>query len=213
MMKNKTIAVLVGWVCMCGSSPADPEPLPAQLQVSFTQGASDTWNIDFQGVEHRVYFIQWSLDLVAWHFAPFMEFGTDPEPYGIKTEGASKFFVRLVYYDDPTIDSLEQAMNADFDKDGVSNIDEVTVLETNPLRFATNGGGVGDGDQDFDGDGISNADEVALGLDPGVVNTGGGTGSQAVDYAYDDTNRLIGITSPVSTKTYQLDPEGNIGGQ
>ncbi len=212
-MSTKTkmkFAALAAWLCLGGVSSADPIPLPPQAQVSFTQGSSNTWNIDFQGSEHRIYFVQWSLDLVTWHFAPFMEFGTAPEPYGIQTEGASKFFVRLTYYDDPNIETLEQAMNADFDKDGVSNIDEVTTLGTNPFLFATNGGTIGDGDQDWDGDGISNADEVALGLDPGTPNTGGSTGSATVDYAYDDTNRLTGVTSPVSTETYDLDPEGNI---
>ncbi|QJE95268.1 hypothetical protein [Luteolibacter luteus] len=211
-MKDK-LAILMGWICLCDLALADPVPLPPQRQLSFTAGSSGTWNIDFDGSENRIYFVQWSLDLVTWHFAPFMEFGVDPEPYGVQTEGASKFFVRLAYYDDSSIESLAQAMNADFDNDGVSNMDEVTSLGTSPLLFATNGGSVGDGAQDWEGDGISNADEVSLGLDPGTPNTGGSTGSATVDYAYDDTNRLIGVTSVVSTKTYQLDPEGNIEGQ
>lgn len=208
------ISAAVVSLCPFGVALADPLSLPPQAQVSFTEGSSGTWNIDWVGGdEHRIFFVQWSLDLVTWHFAPFMEFGIDPEPYGIQTEGASKYFVRLLYYDDPEIETLEQAMNADFDKDGVSNINEVTILGTNPMIFATNGGSIGDGDQDFDFDGISNAIEIALGLDPGVSNTSSGSGMAQVQYGYDDNNRLTGITSPVSTKTFDLDEESNVKGQ
>jgi hypothetical protein len=191
---------------------ADPPPLPPQPQPTFTEVAQGAWKLDWNGVAGRTYFIQTSTDLVTWHYQPVMAFG---DGVWTTTLGSSspKYFVRLFYCDDPSVQSLEQAMNADFDNDGVSNIDEITILGTNPFLFSTNGSGVSDGLQDWDNDGISNADEVALGLDPGTANTGGSTGSATVQYAYDDTNRLIGITSPVSTKTYQLDAEGNIEGQ
>lgn len=207
--KAKSVA-LVCWACLGAASLADPEVLPAQAQVSFTEGSSGTWNIDWQGVEHRVYFVQWSWDLVNWSFAPFMEFGDSAHSYGIQTEGVPKFFIRLVYYDDPALENLAQAMNADFDNDGVSNFDEVNTLGTNPLLFATNGGVVGDGAQDWDGDGISNADEISLGLDPDENNTGGTSGAATVGFAFDDIGRLTGMTSPVATASYSLDPEGNI---
>jgi hypothetical protein len=199
--------------CLALTAVARADESTPQPQMTFAAGTSGTWNADWAGTTQRTYFFQWSEDLVTWHFAPFVEFDSGAKSYGIQTQNVEKFFVRLVYCDDPSIESLAQAKNADFDQDGVSNIDEVTILGTNPLLFATNGGAVGDGTQDWDGDGITNADEVALGLDPGVLNTGGSTGSATLEYAYDDTNRLIGITSPVSTKTYQLDAEGNIQGQ
>lgn len=196
---------------VAGKLSADPEELPVQPQVSLTAGASGTWNADWAGLGHRVYFLKWTLDMETWHFAPFMEFDA-----GIKSRGmastSGKFFVRLDYYDDPGIENLEQAMNADFDGDGVSNINEVTILDTNPLLFSTNGNVLGDGAQDWDSDGISNADEVALGLDPGVDNTGIPSGAATVTHAYDDTGRLTGSTTPVSSATYTLDAEGNIEG-
>lgn len=196
---------------LAGPLVADPQLVP-QDQVAFTAGSSGTWNADWQGVEHRVYFMQWSLDMVTWNYCPFIHFGPGIQSRGV-TSTSAKFFIRLVYYDDPNLETLEQAKNADYDQDGVSNLDEVTVLHTNPTRFATNGGTIGDGAQDWDGDGISNADEVALGLDPGVDNTGGTSGAALTQYSYDDTSRLIGITSAVSTKAYNLDEEGNIEGQ
>jgi hypothetical protein len=191
---------------------ADPEPMAPQTQPSFTEVAIGAWKLDWNGVAGRTYFIQTSTDLVTWHFQPVMAFGED---LWSTTLGSSspKYFVRLFYCDDPSVQSLEQAMNADFDNDGVSNIDEITILGTNPFLFSTNGSGISDGLQDWDNDGISNADEVALGLDPGTANTGGSTGSATVEYSYDDTNRLIGVTSPVTSKIYQLDAEGNIEGQ
>ena len=193
-----------------GSTAADPEvEMPPQPQVSFTVGSSNTWNADWVGIEKRVYFFQWSLDLVTWQFAPFMEFGTGTKSRGCEAS-APKFFVRLVYYDDPNIESLEQAMNADFDGDGVSNFDEINVLGTNPMLFSTNGSGISDGAQDWDGDGISNADEVALGLDPDENNTGGASGAATVGFSFDDIGRLTGMTSPVASASYALDAEGNI---
>lgn len=208
---GRFVVVLLG-VLALSLVHADPPPLAPQPQPTFTEVAPGAWKLDWNGVAGRTYFIQTSTDLVTWHYQPVMAFG---DGVWTTTLGSSspKYFVRLFYCDDPSVQSLEQAMNADFDNDGVSNIDEITTLGTNPFLFSTNGSGVSDGLQDWDGDGISNADEVALGLDPGVSNTGGSTGSATVEYAYDDTNRLIGITSPVSTKTYQLDAEGNIEGQ
>lgn len=101
-MKDK-LAVVIGWICLGGISSADPVPLPPQSQASFTAGSSGIWNIDFDGSEYRIYFVQWSLDLVTWHFAPIMEFGSDPEPHGVQTQGANKFIVRVAYYDDPLL--------------------------------------------------------------------------------------------------------------
>lgn len=205
----KTIRKLL--VAACAASTlgiANADPLDQQL--SFTAGTGTTWNVDWAGVSNRIYFIQWSLDLENWNFAPTLDFGTSPSPYGIETQGVEKFFVRLHYYDDPSITTLEQAMNADFDKDGVSDIDEVTILNTNPMIFSTDGSGIADGKQDWDNDGISNADEIALGLDPGINNTDAPSGVAAVDFSYDDANRLTGTTSPVGTATYNPDEEGNI---
>lgn len=184
------------------------EPLGQQL--SFTPAGGTIWNIDWNGVSGRTYFIQCSLDLENWGFAPIVEFETPLIPYGTDAQGVEKYFVRLVYYDDPSITTLEQAMNADFDNDGVSNIDEVSILLTSPVVFSSDGSGIADGKQDWDSDGISNADEIALGLDPGTNDTDSASGVAAVDFGYDDANRLVGITSPVGTETFDPDQEGNL---
>lgn len=197
---------LAAMALLAALSAAELSPQPG---VTVTGGANNIWNAHWQGTADRVYFLQTSTDLATWSFDSFMEYGTGIKSRQI-TSPAPKLFVRLVYYDDPNIESLEQAMNADFDGDGVSNFDEITVLGTNPTLFSTNGSGISDGAQDWDGDGISNTDEVALGLDPGASNTDGSSGAAAVAYGYDDKNRLTGMTSPGATASYDPDEEGNI---
>jgi hypothetical protein len=186
-----------------------PASMPIQSQASFTRASDTEWNLDWQGVAGRTYFIQTSVDLVHWEYEPVMAFGTGLW-HSLLGSLTPKYFVRLHYIDDPSVTTLQEAKDADFDGDGISNIDEITTMLTNPFRFATNGGTIGDGAQDWDSDGISNADELALGLDPGINNTTPAAGASTVDYAYDDVQRLTGMTSPVFSESYSPDAEGNL---
>ena len=201
------IVVMLGLLAASPPLIADPEPAP---KISLIYVANSDWNIDWEGTPNRIYFVQASLDLENWMFAQSIKFGTGLKTMRVNSDNAPNFFVRLHYYDDPLVTTLEQAMNADFDKDGVSNIHELTILRTDPMVFSGNGSGIADGKQDWDDDGISNADEIALGLDPGVNNTVAAAGVVAVDFGYDDANRLIVTTSPVGTASYNPDAEGNI---
>ena len=116
---------------------ADPEPQP---QISFTEGAGGTWNTDWSGVALRTYFIEWSLDLENWQYAPLVDFGTGLKSFGINTQGEEKFFVRLRYVDYTTVTTLQEARDADFDNDGIPNYYEVEDLFTNPLDKESAGG-------------------------------------------------------------------------
>ena len=122
---------LLGSFFIGGSALADPLP---QTQVSFTQGALNTWNADWAGVSGRTYFVQVSTDLVNWSFAPSVDFGSGLKSLGVDSGGVPKFFLRLEYYDDPAITSLQDAMNADPDEDGLSNLWEVSN-GFNPFTF------------------------------------------------------------------------------
>ncbi len=144
---------------VCGCAPLHAQ-MPAQPQISFTDGSSGTWNADWDGVANRTYFVQYSLDLVTWGYAPLLRHGADVQSCGIQTENADKFFVRLRYADDPAIDTLVKARLADFDGDGIPNAVEV---EYGPGSDPFDINSVG---PDTDGDGMPDAWEYAYGLNP-----------------------------------------------
>lgn len=138
----------------------DPAPQPP---LSFTRGLQGTFNADWQGVAGRTYFTQFSLDLETWHYAPFIDFGDGEHNRGCETD-ADKFFLRLHYGDFPEITNLDEAMEADLDNDGLSNVFEVTY-GYNP--FKTNSFfGDPDSSLDPDEDGLSNSTERSAGSDP-----------------------------------------------
>lgn len=134
-----------------------------QPQVNFYKAAQGTFNADWQGVAGRTYFMEFSIDLVDWHFAPFIDFGDGLQSRGIETN-AVRFFLRLNYGDYPGIDSLDDAMNADQDADGLSNIFEVTH-GYDPFEEESTIDGL-DADVDPDQDGLGNAAEQAAGTNP-----------------------------------------------
>ncbi len=125
------------------------QPLAADNEVSLTQGTSGSWNADWNGLAGRTDFLQFSLDLKDWHYAPLIEYGTGPKSRGF-TSSSDKFFLRLqqafVVTTDPEGD--------DYDGDSLSNIAEVTLHDTNPL------------DQDTDHDGLDDDWEIEHDLDP-----------------------------------------------
>lgn len=127
-------------------------------QVTLTAGSNGTWNADWTGeptsAGHRVYFLQWSLDLQTWYYSPVMEFGPGLKSVGVETEGEPKFFARLKHEDRPEIDDLEQAMMADFDEDKVPNQGEIALLGSDPYLWDTDGDGISDWDEDSDSDDI-----------------------------------------------------------
>lgn len=54
----------------------------------------------------------------------------------------------------------------DDDADGLSDLDEATLLRTDTLAADTDGDGIADGDEDFDLDGLGNLAELAAGRSP-----------------------------------------------
>jgi hypothetical protein len=136
------------------------QPLVADTEVSLTQGTSGSWNADWSGLAGRTDFLQFSLDLEEWHYAPLIEYGAGPKSLGF-TSSSDKLFLRLqqafVVTTDPEGD--------DYDNDGLSNIDEVTLHNTNPL------------DHDTDNDGLDDGWEIEHDLDPrddGSINPNNG---------------------------------------
>jgi YD repeat-containing protein len=199
---------------------------PLQPQVNFTRVSATNWNAAWTGVAQRTYFIEQSVDLVNWSYAPIVEFGSGAKNSAVANQSAPKFFVRLRYVDVPWITTLQQARDADFDGDGVPNYFEVESLVTSPLQKNLADGdadGLLDGWEIFyfgnlttanpaaiqSGDGLTNKDKSELGLSPNI-NYSDAAATQTAKFNYDLVGRLTGVTAPVGTAAYTPDEEGNL---
>lgn len=149
--------------------------------------------IQWQGVAGRTYFLQVSnpaSHLQKWTWAPLIETGTGTPISHEVISTADKGFFRLKYTDIP-IPQGETPESADFDYDFLSNWDEISIHQTDPLNSDTDGDGLGDdwevfyhldpnnangpggANGDPDGDGLSNMEEYWAWTDPGSADTDG----------------------------------------
>ncbi len=172
---------------------------PSEITIAPTGETLFRWH----GKPGRSYFIQVSdptNHLGKWNWAPIIESGNDEEISYEVNATADKGFFRLKHTDQP-LDSGKTVDTSDFDKDGISNIDEIdppaptaiasrSVLPapsangpTDPLNADTDGDGLTDFEEqlngtdpnepDTDGDGKNDGDEVAQGSDPNNPNDDG----------------------------------------
>ena len=163
---------------------ATPQP-----QAELVRQVDGSWNVEWLGLTGRSYFVEASDDLAIWHFAPLIEAGND-EVIGYETGSLSdRHFVRLVYTDQ----TAEDLDTADFDGDGLGNLEEITTHHTHPLRA------------DSDSDGLPDGWEIGHGLDPnddGSVNpVNGGFGDPDGDGS-NNLNELAGGNDPQSAADF-----------
>lgn len=201
--------------------------MPAQPQASFTQASADFWNLDWQGVDGRTYFIQTSVDLLHWEYEPTMTFGTGLWHTELGAD-SSKYFVRLHYTDNSSATTLQEAKDADFDHDGIPNLYEIQTVGSDPFDKNSAGGdtdsdGLPDGwemfhfggldiadpDEALQPDGLTNKDKADLGLNPNT-DYSAANATQPGTYSYDPVGRLTGVTAPVGGGSYTPDEEGNL---
>lgn len=184
----KTFAHVLVAVTVLSASAHSQQAPPEILPTSPT-----TLDAEWAGEPQRVYFVQWSPDLVNWEFLPVMRFGEAMHGVGAGIDGEKGFF-RLFHYDDGSLLDLAAAKLADLDSDGASNWDEVTEHSTNPFDEDTDGDGLLDGFEidngfdpkddgtadpdnggggDPDHDGLTNEEEQAAGTDPNESDSDG----------------------------------------
>lgn len=164
-----------------------------QNSAVMTVPAGDKF-LRWHGHQGRTYFLQasdTSAPLAKWRWATVIERGNDEEiSYEVDGTASSGFF--RLRYTDQYVAPGEWLEVADFDGDGLVNIDEIDppppAAATDPLSRDTdgdgmddpyerthgfdggnpdeNGNGIPDGQDDSDGDGLSNAGEGLLGTNP-----------------------------------------------
>lgn len=116
--RNLCLATLAFLAATAGGDPA-PQP-----EMQFTQGLQGTFNADWEGVAGRTYFTQFSMNLIDWHYAPFIDFGDGGHHRGIECN-SGKLFLRLLYGDFAGVNSLNDALMSDMDEDGLTSLFEV----------------------------------------------------------------------------------------
>jgi hypothetical protein len=170
---------VAGFLMALTSSLQADEPKP---EVTFEQLGMGSFRLDWTGEDGWSYFTQYSVDLENWLYLPEVSQGVVHDPIDLTPTYVEngeeftypKFFLRLRMSDFPTLDPK----NADFDGDGLSNWQELSVWGTDPLNRDTDGNGLPDGQDDGDLDGISDQWEQMLILQLGDPNI---TGIEDID--------------------------------
>jgi Bacterial TSP3 repeat len=151
----KSLLHSIPWFVLCiAFVSAEPPGIDQSLELvtPFTGSKFIRWH----GKPGRSYFVQVSdpaNHLQIWHFATIIEDGND-EDTSYEVDGtADKGFFRLKYTNQvPGPGATLET--ADFDGDGISNWDEISLYHTDPLN------------PDTDGDGLPDGWEVAHNLNP-----------------------------------------------
>lgn len=176
--------------CILAASLVGTAPLAAQDQNSEVIPVGPDKFLRWFGHAGRTYFVQISdpnEPLRRWVWAPIIESGNGLE-ISYEVDGtADKGFFRLWFTDEPTADPDGD----DFDGDGLDNLAEVSLHQTNPLKADTDGDGLPDawelahaldpnddganhgasGDPDHDG--LTNSEELALAIHPNSADSDG----------------------------------------
>ncbi|MEN8754850.1 MAG: hypothetical protein ABF332_02695, partial [Akkermansiaceae bacterium] len=205
-MKNSAfhLFTVLGLFISLGASHAQQ----AAPQVS--DGATaNTWVVTWRSVVGRSYFLEVSDDLQTWTYAPDVFYG-DGSIQGLNVSSPSspnQMFFRLKFTDLPVPNG--DAGAADFDGDGISNFDEVTLTGTEPFL------------DDTDGDALSDGEEVSWGVsDPMIGDTdGNGTDDSLEDFDGDGVINFLELalvspvlnptTAPFLPRQAQAGPVGN----
>lgn len=142
-------SVLVGlaiWLAPVTQAQQQTPPVPSY------DPQTGVLRLDWSSSSNRTFFPQASTNLDPWAYVGALHFGKGPH-VGMVQSNASKAFFRLQYSDLPVASEAE-AGTADFDLDGLENLEELQQVHTDPL------------DGDTDGDELPDGWEVAHSINP-----------------------------------------------
>lgn len=127
----RKLLLLLGAIAFASSASAQSEGDPNEGSHITHDAFNGTFNFSWWGRPGNTYFIQHSDDLMTWEYVPIIESGAGETIEWGFTSSANTFFLRLKYTDEPTNDPAL----ADFDRDGVGNMDELEQ-GTDPFHLA-----------------------------------------------------------------------------
>ena len=226
MRMSVRLLLLMGCMALLPEAPvlAQTATDPNEGSILVNDSENGIFRFKWWGKPGRTYFIQHSEDLIQpWLYVPIIEPGDESiNEWGFTSTG-DRFFVRLRYSDIPTTN----AELADFDGDGVGNLDEL-LQGTDPFSAADqdeNGlpddwetkyfGATGQSaSADADGDGLTNAQELVAGTDPTKADTdndGVADGTIRLNFQYDTLGHLSGAQEGAGeSEGFSYDNGGNV---
>jgi hypothetical protein len=187
-------------------------PAKAQTATDWNEGLqvavgaqAEEYVVSWWGKTGRTYFIQQSFDLMTWTYVPVIESGAEAVCGQNIACAEFRQFWRLRYTDAPTGGNAE---TADFDGDGLTNIEELTTHHSDPFEWDTDQDGLGDEEEvntyftdpassDTDGDTLDDYWEVQNSLNPNsATGVNGAQGDPDGDNLDNQTERTLSYTDP-----------------
>jgi len=129
------------------TSPLRAQEQDAAIAPAAAPAPPDTYHVTWEGLTGRHYYLQVSVSMEEndWTYGPVAVTGTGgtlTQPITVSSTPPDRIFVRVQWFTD-----ADRAPAADYDGDGLTNADEVTLHGTQPFKADTDGDGSPDGEE------------------------------------------------------------------
>lgn len=129
-----SVVVWFGILSLTATAQTQKPPRLTQTKLS------NTYKLEWESIAGRTYFVQQSGDLINWTYYPKVMAGVGGNDWMSTVSASDKRFFRLLRSNVPTVDPI----TADHDGDGIPSYAELTVTQTDPLKYSTAGTKVSD---------------------------------------------------------------------